>query len=441
MCWRAVLLTMLVACCAGCFDLLPQKRAEQLSAMQVDPTPLARCKVAASASSPLVTEWPASEKAHLEGLASAHLVAVQYSGCELRLVEGCTIPGRYAWRRTTLAADVLEIQNADQLYAKLPVGAAGLEGELARSGRIAVRTTIAGQLRGDLVPSALPEGPGCADATHVISAISVGSFQMLSGTSDAASGGVSVAGIGAGARTSRRETVLREAGVREACAETTDQAPNIQCASPVQLFLVPLGATSRPASAVSSDPDTQARLTGVHIDFPAAADAQEVWTLRAPGGRLVCAVPCDAWVGPVSGYVLQREPRNGRELYNLNLPKSFGYPVGSRVTAEYRARRGNPELARLAMWASVPTGVLGVGLTAWGVVQAAGGCSNNATGGCFPGGGFLIGTGVFFMALGGAGTWWYLWSHDESFTTFEDLPVKRAALHFELMPHGIGGTF
>src|SRR5262245_37174019 len=39
-----------------------------------------RCRVAASQSAPLVTEWPASEKANLEGLLGSGAVAVAYSG-------------------------------------------------------------------------------------------------------------------------------------------------------------------------------------------------------------------------------------------------------------------------------------------------------------------------------------------------------------------------
>jgi hypothetical protein len=111
------------------------------------PSDQAKCKVAASHSSPLVTEWPASEKSRLESLTMRGGVVVAYSGCEMRILDGCTVGGTYQYQRTTLSTDTIEIEDEDQLFSKLPLGAASLEGELARSGRLAVRTTVVGQLR------------------------------------------------------------------------------------------------------------------------------------------------------------------------------------------------------------------------------------------------------------------------------------------------------
>ena len=186
-----VLLTLLGACTPAAPASSPALASGR------DPTPLAKCRVAASASSPLVTEWPASEKAHLQGLAASQAVAVTYSGCELRIVDACRLPGKYTWRRTTLASDTLEITSADELWAKLPLGAVGLEGELERSGRLAVRTPVSGQmtLAGASAP---PPGDGaCAGVTHVVSGIAVGAFGLVSGGASGAKVGGSVAGIGA----------------------------------------------------------------------------------------------------------------------------------------------------------------------------------------------------------------------------------------------------
>ncbi len=127
-----------------------------LVARQADPTPLAKCQVKKSQASPLVTEWPASEKAHLEGMLSERTVVVSYSGCELRILDGCRVQGGYKFTRTSLANDTIEISDADELYAKLPLGAVSLEGELEKTGRLAVRTTVAGQLRLDAEAPALP---------------------------------------------------------------------------------------------------------------------------------------------------------------------------------------------------------------------------------------------------------------------------------------------
>jgi hypothetical protein len=410
----------------------------------VDPTPLAKCRVAASSTSPLVTEWPASEKAHLQSLAAARIVAVEYSGCELRIVDSCALSGGYDWRRTTLATDVVEIENADELYAKLPIGAVGLEAELSRSGRLAVRSTVTGQLHSKPVDSRELTNAGCQAATHYVSAISVGAFQLLSGADVSGAGGVQVAGAGAGTRASRREVVLREAGSREACAETTDEAAPSQCASPIQLFLTALPAAAGKTPATRGD---EADLAAVQISFPSPEDEAEVWTLRAPGGRVICTLPCDAPVGPVSGKYLQREPRNGYGGFVLPLPQALPHPVGSKVTAEYQAKRGNPTLALWAFIGSIPMGLMGVGLTTWGVVQTTRTCRDHRgiEEDCFPPGGFLIGSGAFMMAMAGGAAWWHFYSRDEHFNTYEQLSGSGArksdGVRVTFSLDGVRGTF
>ena len=114
--------------CAGCG---PHGRAH--SAMPndgQDPTRLAKCHVAASREQPLVTEWPAPYKARLEALLQGGAVAVEYSGCDLKIVDRCRLAGSYAWKKTTLSTDTTDIQDEDDLYAKLPLGAATLSGPL-----------------------------------------------------------------------------------------------------------------------------------------------------------------------------------------------------------------------------------------------------------------------------------------------------------------------
>jgi hypothetical protein len=146
-----------------------------------DPSELAKCKVAASQDQPLVTEWPAPYKARLEALLQGGAVAVEYSGCELKLVDRCKLSGTYAWRRTTLSTDATEIRDEDDLYAKLPLGAVSLAGDLRSRGRLYVQTTVAGQLQ--LVGKAADDftsGAECSRATHLVTALSVGAFVQRS---------------------------------------------------------------------------------------------------------------------------------------------------------------------------------------------------------------------------------------------------------------------
>jgi len=220
----------------GCGSAIPRAHAPE-----APDTGQAKCSVAASSSNPLVTEWPASEKANLELRLRDGAVAVAYSGCELRLVPDCNLGGQYRWQRTTVSTDALEVRDADELYAKLPIGAAALEGELNQSGRLAVKTTVAGQMR--LFGQAPPQAPqACWNATHVVSAMSVGAFTLRSGESQGARAGVDTPIGDVGAGTKSEESLMREAGDSARCSEATDAGAHAECRSPIQLFLTPIHA-------------------------------------------------------------------------------------------------------------------------------------------------------------------------------------------------------
>src|SRR6185295_20327012 len=85
----------------------------------------------------------------------------------------------YQWMRTTPATDSLEINDTDELYAKLPLGAASLEGELKRSGKLTVKTVVSGQLKLEGAGAAdVPAEGECAQATHIMTSLSVGAFAL-----------------------------------------------------------------------------------------------------------------------------------------------------------------------------------------------------------------------------------------------------------------------
>jgi hypothetical protein len=395
---------------AGCnpFGAAAPPKAPEMAA-PTDPTPLAKCKVAASANSPLVTEWPASQKAYLEGLTSRQAVAVAYSGCELRIVDSCRLPGKYTWHRTTPATDTLEITNADDLWAKLPIGAAGLEGELARNGRLAVRTTVSGQLELEgLDAKSAASDASCAGVTHVVSAVSVGAFRLLSGAGASAQGGAKAFGAGVGGSTSREESVLREAGDPTSCGEQSDTAPR-NCASPIQLFLQPVqtptGAPQAPAAGATPATSPLA----IEVTFPTVDDRH--WALHDANGTILCDVPCTKAVPPGSGWYIESTNSGGGSTEHLDLPARLPYAPGSRATADYRAQRGAPFLSALTFWGlGVPAAIGGVVAVSLGAADLAGSNSDHF-------GGFLVGTGIFYLAAAAASTWWYFWSHSANFDT------------------------
>ncbi|HEY3236727.1 MAG TPA: hypothetical protein VGJ84_18560 [Polyangiaceae bacterium] len=263
------------------------------------PSALARCKVAASRENPLVTEWPASEKANLQALLQQGAVVVAYGGCTLRVLPQCRVRGSYSWHRTTTASDMVEIRDADELYTKLPLGAVSLEGELQRSGRLAVQTTVSGQLQlNEYDPRSAHAGGACSGATHVVNRLSVGAFKLHSGGLAKAGGGASVIGIASGsAATSREETTLREAGSPTRCEQSTDAAPDAECASPIQMFLQPL-----PDAIAQRGPPGMLKVKFL------PPPGLERWDVMTGKDQTMCTAPCEKWVDPAVSFTLKHDP-------------------------------------------------------------------------------------------------------------------------------------
>jgi transposase len=285
-----------------------------------------RCRLAANQENPLVTEWPATEKANLEARLRQGSIIVSYSGCTLRMLPRCRARGDYVWRRTTTSTDVIEIRNADELYAKMPLGAVSLEGELQRSGRLAVQTTASGQLQlSGFDPMSVAKGAECEGATHVIGALSVGAFKLRSGGAARAGGRAEVSAIGsARAGSESEETIVREAGAPARCEQSTESAPHAECASPLQMFLQAL-----PASIADRGP------TGtVKVKFLPVRPDQD-WEVMV-GDRPLCKTPCERWVDPAMPYTLKYDPGFFQRNQYIEVPDLRMHQASERV--EVRAQ-------------------------------------------------------------------------------------------------------
>ncbi len=351
---------------------------------------LAKCEVAASHESPLVTEWPASEKANLESRLREGGVVVAYSGCEMRLLPGCRAGGSYEWRRTTTSTDSFEILTQDDLYTKLPLGAAALEGELSNSGRLSVRTTVSGQL--GLVgadANRVPITGSCQGATHLVSGLSIGAFQLKTGGATAVSGGAEVSGVGAHAGTGREEATLRSAGTPSTCMEATLEAPHAECRSPIQVFLTPL-----PAALRERPPEGTVRAAFI------SDEPEKTWQVVG-NDRVLCETPCALFVPATQKLVLrEREPAWLRRAVRIQVPRLKDLGHDSVIV---HSRNETPTKLVLGI---VGSAVGGVGLMTGTLLTAVGcrGEGDGNTGQCVAGiitlpvAATLIAVGVVWMA-------------------------------------------
>ena len=238
---KSLALLGLLAGCSGSPELAPQPPA-------FEPEGQTKCGVRASAAKPLIVEWPSAERGELEARSRDGAVVVRYDSCEMEVLPNCSLRAAYRFQAFTPKRDNVVIHNEDELWARIPVGAARLEGKLARYGQLTVEMTMVGRYTLDTptVPRAALHGD-CQDATHVVSAATVGAFEFFAGRAGQVGASVEVGNAGAGAQRSRSHETLTQDGDPTACAaEGAAGGPPLQCGAFIRLEVTPLSAASPP---------------------------------------------------------------------------------------------------------------------------------------------------------------------------------------------------
>lgn len=216
----------------------------------------ARCKVRKSQAEPLIVEWPNASRGRLESMSKRSLVAIKYSGCELEQLPGCTVKsnvGVYAYWPITRKHSTVAMKTADELYANMPVGAVSLEGKLKTAGQLEVNMTIVGRYEAPTHTFYQDDLQGaCEGATHVIAALTTGSFTFSAGGDAEVGGGVTVANAGAGAKSLAKKETLQSDGDESACARATatDKSPPEGCGALLQIEVTALQPGNRPPPPV-----------------------------------------------------------------------------------------------------------------------------------------------------------------------------------------------
>ena len=193
------------------------------------------CKVARDPLNPLVVEWPGTAKVDLEATSNRGLVAVSYAGCTMKILTNCQIEGTYEMEPTTPARDRIEISDANELYAKLPLGAASLKAELSLDSALELDYIAVGQRIASNAPKA--SDGDCTDATHYIRTITVGAFKLDARAKGKVGAEVGVGSAGAGIGRTEQARKLRSQGDVEECAKAPS-GPD--CGAILQLGLAPL---------------------------------------------------------------------------------------------------------------------------------------------------------------------------------------------------------
>lgn len=241
-----------VALLPGCFESNVASQVAQ--SPEFAPKDHAKCRVGTSPTKPFVVEWPSADRAELEAQTRKGPVAVHYENCDMEILRHCQAPGRYAYAGVTRQDDRVTIKEADELYAKIPVHAAEFEGKLQKAGELNVEMSIVGTYALDRSQVRSEELQGdCARATHILSALTVGSFEFFAGAAAHVSGEVEVAVAGVGARSDAKRETLNRAGDRATCggAATKDTGPPEGCGAFVRVEATPI-VTPNPFSSLRS---------------------------------------------------------------------------------------------------------------------------------------------------------------------------------------------
>jgi tetratricopeptide (TPR) repeat protein len=201
-----------------------------------------KCDAAKRQLKPLVVEWPSTDRASLEAATKHGQVVVHYEGCTLDVLRSCTAPEqyKYAYAAITPKDERVSLKSADELYASIPVHAVNFEGKLADYGELTVQMKIVGLWESPPTPPALDELKGdCSQATHVIQALTVGSFEFFAGNASSVDVHAKVLGVKAGGDRARGNESLSRDGEPTKCATSArgDTLPPYGCAALLRLEL------------------------------------------------------------------------------------------------------------------------------------------------------------------------------------------------------------
>ncbi len=183
------------------------------------------------------------------------MVVVSYSGCKMEPLYQCVAPVKYAYVPFGRKFDRVRIRNVDDLYAKLPAFAANFEAQLARSGELEVDLTMVGRWEAERTSLRLAELSGdCQQATHVVSAVTVGAFTFsANAAANAKAEAGALGGLAGGQSQSKREELSSD-GNPAACAHASlaDTSPPNECGAMLRLEVVKVVRPAAPTAQTTT---------------------------------------------------------------------------------------------------------------------------------------------------------------------------------------------
>ncbi|MBX3219463.1 MAG: hypothetical protein KF795_03020 [Labilithrix sp.] len=199
---------------------------------------------AADGAAPLVVDWPAHRRAELEAtLRKGGAVLAAYDCKQLRVLTDCRAEGFYRYEPVSLKEELVRMNDADSVRARLPTMGASLaialEGSLARGSSLDLGLAMAGRWTSSTsVVYGEDLSPECRAATHFVRTVPTGAFAMSVGSRANVRAVAEV--FDAGARAESESAYLRDTrdGDLTACrAPAGPSGPAPGCSAPLRIEL------------------------------------------------------------------------------------------------------------------------------------------------------------------------------------------------------------
>jgi len=215
--------------------------------------------VAGKAGEPLIVDWKPEQRGDLEVAMKQGVAVLAYDCKGIRLLPDCHLDGTYAFIATTRSEEVVQLANADEVRANLPLSGATLGAEVSGSAAIDIAMVMVGKKSTTVMGPAKSDLKGACDgATHYVRRATVGAFAMGTGTEGRAKAVVEIFGAGAGgASTSTKKVENKQGDLNDCTKASPDQpTPPPQCGAPIRLSVEPIREATR-AVATGTSPSAE----------------------------------------------------------------------------------------------------------------------------------------------------------------------------------------
>lgn len=163
----------------------------------------------------------------LARIEAARLVPVRWRGCVIEPLWACHVPHEWFYVGHAPVSRETRIRSEAELLANVAQVDRALAGQVTRASEVLVRRTLVGRWDAgldEIDPSRIPKSEACAGATHVVTMVTVGAYELVAPAS------------------------FEAAGDAAACAVAApgDPRPPMRCGEAFGLELLPIGRPRRP---------------------------------------------------------------------------------------------------------------------------------------------------------------------------------------------------